>query len=294
MIDLLGALVATFLQAALSSDAIPEKAPIGGESTLAGTATAEASMQDQRPILSAELAARQEGCLVMMSGFPDNGPVARYQFFRLVEEMALSATPELMQLIAYNTTGDVAPGTPIVTIIEEIANPVLRQAGPDLILGHTSYLIGFAQNCDTYIAGQVQALQSLDAVASISADPAFEEVIAEDALYLRQIFTDALYRLDLHESGAQGEAVAAYSESLAQRRDDIEFARFESEIGDLEELYLGDLDQRLLMSNDMINGEMDQSATSSSVALSDDMNEAAREKHRENMLQTIAAILFGE
>jgi len=44
-----------------------------------------------------------------------------------------------------------AAGTPVLAVIEDIANPVLRQAAPAVIVSSMNYLVDFAVACDVYI-----------------------------------------------------------------------------------------------------------------------------------------------
>lgn len=242
------------------------------------------------PVLSRTAAAAQEACLDRMSGFPQTGPVARYQFFRLVEELALGADAEMRAVLAAYVDGPLDPRRPVADIIEAIANPVLRQAVPSRTVAQMHHLIAFAHQCQPYVDGQINSLEAFDP-ALASAD--FNQIVAEDALFLRQILTDALYRLGADRDPAHELAVAAYSASLVRRRDDIEYAAFESEIVELEAIFMGDLDERLALSNAMINDEMNEEATSASVALSNDMTEATKQQHREQLLRTIFTILNG-
>ena len=76
-------------------------------------------------------------------------------------------------------------------------------------------------------------------------------------------------------------------------RDDVEFTTFESELGELEALYMDDLDGRLKRSNDLINEEMDREVLGDSVALSDSMIEAEKKKAKERQLYTLYRILGG-
>jgi len=85
-----------------------------------------------------------------MSGFPDDGHLARYQFFRLTEEMAVDATPEFVSAMTHYAEGDVADDSPIMDVIEDIANPVLRQAAPELAIANMAHLIDFANQCESW------------------------------------------------------------------------------------------------------------------------------------------------
>lgn len=232
----------------------------------------------------------QENCIVFMAGFPDHGHVARYQFFRLAEAMAADATLQFQAALEQYGAGDIAPETPIVDVVEGIANPVIRQAAPSLAVAQTAHLISFAKTCAPFIAGQAASLEAFDATL---AHAEFNQVVQEDALFLRQVLSDVLFRLRANEDPVHGPAVLRYTEALVVTRDEIEFAGFESDVGEIEALFMDDLDGRLARSNEIINGDMRAESVSSAVALADDLNEATRETHRQAMRATLAQILLG-
>jgi len=230
--------------------------------------------------------ADQEFCITVMSGFPDDSDIARYQFFRLTEEMAIDATPSLRSAIDAFGDGDVDASTPILDVIETIANPVIRQAAPEIAISNMEHLIDFAGRCDTYLTGQIESLRAFDPTLSDS-----DTVIAEDALYLRQVLSDSLMRLGAATDPVHGFAVAQYAGSLVTMRDEIEYASYVSEVDELESLFMVDLDGRLARSNDMINKEMDREIVSESMALAHSMNDDAEKKRKASALQTLARIL---
>ncbi len=246
--------------------------------------------EKERIELGAQSAATQETCIEIMAAFPDNGHIPRYQFFRLAQEIGTDATPAFRAAIREYGQGSVAPDTPIADIIEGIANPVLRQAAPSIAVAQMAHLIEFSQTCDTFIAGQASSLEAFDPTL---ANGEFNAVIAEDALFLRQVLADVLYRLEADQDAAYGQAVIDYAASLVEMRDNIEFAAFDSEVEELETLFMEDLDGRLARSNDIINGEMNNEAIANAIALSDDLNDAARQQQERQARETLYRILFG-
>lgn len=229
-------------------------------------------------------------CINTMAGFPADDQEARYQFFRLTEEMAREATPEFRNALSQYGDDQVSPYTPMLTVIEEIANPVLRQAAPEITIGNMVYVIDFATKCEPYITGQIDSLKAYDPALN---NAEFNAVIIEDALFLRQILSDSMFRLGANEDPVHSYALAQYASSLVTTRDEMEFSTFESELDDLEALYMTDLDGRLKRSNDMINEEMDREALGDAVALSDSMNEAEKRKAKQRQLYTLIRILGG-
>jgi len=228
----------------------------------------------------------QERCITIMTGFPDAGHEERYQFFRLIEEMGTDATPAFRDAIAAYGQGEVPLETPVVDVIEGIANPVLRQAAPSIAVAQMGHLIEFSKACQAFITGQITSLEAYDTALN---QPALNTVIGEDALFLRQVVADALYRLGADKDPAHSIAVTVYARSLIQARNNIEFASFESEVDEIEALFLTDLDGRLARSNDIINNEMSAESVAAAIALSDDLNASAREQARrqrqENLLR---------
>ena len=230
----------------------------------------------------------QEECIMTMAGFPDDGHVARYQFFRLTQALAADTSPSFRAALNYFGDGEVTPDTPILDVIENVANPVLRQAVPELAIANMGHLIDFADRCEPYLTGQIESLQAYDANLSLE-DP----VINEDALFLRQVLSDSLFRLGANENPIHSWAVQNYASALVTTRDDIEFTSFVVEIDDLEALYMTDLDGRLARSNDIINKEMDRDAFSDAMSLNSDLNKNSKQKSKDNMLRTLARILGG-
>jgi len=232
----------------------------------------------------------QEKCITIMSGFPDNGHVPRYQFFKLTQELTKDVDPMLRASLQYFGDSTVTTETPVTEVIENIANPVFRQAAPEITIGNMGYLVDFALDCETYLSGQIESLEAFDSTLT---DAEFNIVISEDALFMRQILSDSLFRIGAQDHEVFGPSVQAYAGSLVTTRDEIEFASFENELADIENSYLVDLDGRLARSNDVINNEMDQETLISAIEITDDLNSEATKRRKENMLRTLARILGG-
>jgi len=253
----------------------------------ATSAIAQDPVPSDAPTLALANAADQERCITIMSGFPDTNYEERYQFFRLIEDMGADATPAFRRALAEYGEGDIAPDAPITAVIEAISNPVLRQAAPEIAVGQMGHLIEFSKICEAFIAGQVNSLEAYDTALG-AAD--FNTVIGEDALFLRQVVADALYRLEADKDPTHSDAVITYARSLIRARNNIEFSNFESEVDEIEALFLSDLDGRLARSNDIINGDMSPESIASAIALSDDLNESTRKQAREQRQRNILRI----
>lgn len=250
-----------------------------------------AALADIAPIsiAPASLTAEQsETCVTMMSGFPDDSPESRYVFFRLSQELAKDVTPELSRLMAdfmiENETRRLPADWPMLDVIEDIADPVLRQAAPTQTVASMAHIAYFNALCGQFVQGQV------DSLFAFNPDLADTDImIREDALYLRQILAEALDRL----GASDNMAAQAYALSLVIERDDIEYIGFEDEIGELETLYMGDLDTKLSRSNDAVNEGINVEAFQDAVALANDMNDQAREQAQQERLYTLVRILGG-
>jgi len=229
-------------------------------------------------------------CINKMAEFPTDDNEARFQFFRLTQEIAQDMTPSLRSAIDKYGNPQVSSESSMLQVIEDVANPVLRQAAPDLTISNMAYIIDFNTICDPYISGQVESLKAFDPSLD---NVEFNTVIVEDALFLRQILSDSLHRLGAHEDASYEIAVQQYAESLVTTRDNIEFTMFESDLVELEALYMDDLDGRLKRSNDLINEEMDREVLGDSISLSDSMINAEKRKTKERQIQTLFRILGG-
>ena len=229
-------------------------------------------------------------CINALSDFPTDDHERRYQFFRLSEEMARDVTLDLRVALDKYGGEAVEPGSSVLGVIENIANPVLRQAAPKITVSNMAYVIDFAKICEPYISGQIKSLEAFDnALTNVE----FNAVIVEDALFLRQILSDSLSRLGANADPKYRTSVGQYAKALVITRDQVEFSTFESELGDLEALYMDDLDGRLKRSNDLINEEMDREVLGDSIALSDSMIKAEKKKAKERQLYTLYRILGG-
>ena len=230
----------------------------------------------------------QDFCIAVITGFPNDSQVSRYQFFKLTQELSVDATSDFRQaLLAYQ--GDPLPSDiPVLDVIEIIANPVLRQAAPEMVVASMYHLIDFNHKCRPYLGGQIASLTAYDKTLIES-----DIVIAEDALYLRQILLDALSRLGADNNPIHKVAMLNYSDALVRSRDTIEFIAYEDEVSDLESIFMEDLDDRLAKSNDIINNEIDREILGDAVTLSDDLIDDLKRKQKEEDLRTLARILNG-
>ena len=235
-------------------------------------------------------AQNQDRCIAQMAEFPTDDALVRYQFFKLVQDASYGATAESSALFDHYGQPTIELDTPVLATIEDIVNPVLRQAAPEYIVASMDYMIDFAVTCDVYITGQMESLLAFDATLS---HPDFNAAIAEDALFLRQILNDSLYALGVDADPQWSRAAQNYAGSLVAQRNAVEYTAFESEVADLEMLFMDDLDGRLKRSNDTINAEIDRETLRDSVALNNDIVEAAEEKARRERRERFRRLFGG-
>ncbi|NNE59052.1 MAG: hypothetical protein HKN36_13175 [Hellea sp.] len=273
------------MRVALTTILLLSALPAAAQTGLSSVTTTD--MGNDIPIAASPV---QEKCITIMSGFPDNGHIPRYQFFKLTQELTTDIDPMMRSALDYFGDASVTQNTPVVEVIENIANPVFRQAAPEITIGNMAYLADFALDCETYLTGQIESLTAYDQSLT---DPEFNIVIAEDALFMRQILSDSLFRIGAQDHEIFGPYVHNYASGLIRSRDEIEFAGFETELAMIENSYLSDLDGRLARSNDVINKELDQEALLIALEETEDLNNHARLESKSKMIQTLAMILGG-
>ena len=229
-------------------------------------------------------------CINTLAGFQTENAEARYQFYALTRDIARDATPEFRMALSQYGEGEVEAGSNILDVIEDATNPVIRQAAPEITLSNLAYVIDFATQCSSALEGQINSLKAYDTALG---NAEFNAMISEDALFLRQILSDSLYRLDADKDARFGYTVSAYADSLVRTRDAVEFSSFVSEVDELEALYMTDLDGRLKRSNDMINEEIDREVMGDAIGLSDSMNDAAARRAKEERILSLIRIMGG-
>lgn len=235
-----------------------------------------------------DIPAANDFCIAMMTGFPEISLEDRHQFYALIRALSHGADPQFVAAMQAYGEGEVTPDTPVVQVIEAIANPVMLQAAPQATIAQTAHLIRFGTECQVFLDGQ---MASLEAVNPSLADGRTRLTIGEDALYLRSLLLDAMYRLSADTDPQHGAAVAAYQRDLVTQRDGIEFAAFDAEIADIEALATGDLEERLDRANNALESGMDTENVARAADLSDMLNAAQREETQRRVSQILIDIL---
>jgi len=157
-------------------------------------------------------------------------------------------------------------------------------------IGNMGYLIDFALDCEGYLSGQIDSLEAFDNNLTQSD---FDVVIGEDALFMRQILSDSLFRLGAQDHDVFGPAVTIYAGDLVRARNSIEYAGFEAQLESLEAVFMTDLDGRLARSNDVINNEIDREALAQALEITSDLNEQAKLEARRKTMEILTRILGG-
>ena len=262
-----------------------EITPIQDDTLYVGTYGARQNSVSEN-IGTAQTDPNQDFCINVITGFPNDDQVARYQFFKLTDELAVDAEPDFTRALMAYEQDPLPTDIPVIDVIELIANPVVRQAAPEVVVASMNHLIDFNLRCEPYLVGQISSLTAFDASLSDS-----DIVIAEDALYLRQILLESLARLGASESPSHQLAVLNYSDALVRSRDEIEFKAYENDVSDVEAIFMSDLDGRLARSNDIINGEIDREILGEALYLNEDLLDDIKRQRRADGIRTLNRIL---
>lgn len=227
-------------------------------------------------------------CIAQMTALPDGSLAGRHQFFTLVKETAHGAGPAFQEALAAYGEGQVPDGTAMMDVVEAIANPVTRQAMPELTVAQTAYLIRFASECETALNGQIAALEATNPDL---ANGLYQQAMGEDALFLRATLLDALYRLSADSDPQHGATIAAYQRDLVAQRGDIEFAAFDAEIDEIEAMLSGDLGKRLTLSNEQVAESGDAGAVAAARASAEITSQAQREETQRRLAEMVEAMM---
>lgn len=262
--------------------------PVAGAGAPVSARQAEAPPAYDAAIASAQTAPAEIDCIAQMSALAGGDPEGRHQLFLLVQEIGRGATPDMVDVLSTYGLGSVDPETPVMDVIETIANPVLLQAAPGATVGQMGHLIRFSQSCAVPLDGQIAALEAL--MPSLGA-PAYRQPIQEDALFIRSILLDALYRLEADRDSRHGQTIADYQRDLVSQRDEMEFAAFEAEIAQLEADFAGDLESRLGLAAEAV-GENAQSVDARGAAeVARALSEVQRAEANARMAEIIRGVL---
>jgi hypothetical protein len=241
-----------------------------------------------------EIPALNDFCATQMTSLAGGTLSGRHQLFVLLSEAGRGADEDLIDVLDAYGVGQVDPSTPLLQVVEDIANPVLLQAAPNATVGQMAHLIRFSQECGLILDGQIAALE---ATSPDLANGVYKQAIGEDAIFLRSMLLDALYRLNADSDPVHGQAVAAYQRDLVGQRDDIEFAAFDAELAALEEEFTGDLDKRLDLANTSIGetaGAIDaKGAAEVARALTDVQRAEANARMAQIMIEVLGDYSYG-
>lgn len=229
-----------------------------------------------------------EYCLSVMAGFPDDAQ-SRFTFYHLVELLHEGADPGIYASLDAYSSDSVAAETPVVDVLDYIANPVMRQALPGSVLAHLNHLVKFDRKCGAFIQSQKQTLAVVDP-SVMHRD--FRGSVLQDALFLRQVMIEAFYQMSAHEDPVHREAVLSLGRSADALRANKNVEAFGEELDEL-------LDEVLLEYNDLrenqrfavLDDSLQREQVRSDQEMLNQMNKGARTQGYENIAQTIFTML---
>ncbi|MEO0816818.1 MAG: hypothetical protein AAFX86_05860 [Pseudomonadota bacterium] len=255
------------------TSSLPDQAP----EPIPSQALAELDLPELNPVCARQMTELAGGTL---SG--------RHQLFVLVREAGRGADDDVLAALEAYGAGTVDPETPILQVVEDIANPVLLQAAPNATVGQMAHLIRFSRECDVILDGQIKALE---ATSPDLASGTYKQAIGEDAMFLRSMLLDALYRLNADRDAVHGQTVAAYQRDLVRQRDDIEFAAFDAELAALEDEFAGDLGDRLDLAKTSADETAEAVDAKGAAEVARALTDVQRAEANARMAQMLAEIL---
>lgn len=229
-----------------------------------------------------------EYCAQMMSGFPNTEMQNRYHFFTLVNHLTEGYTEDLDAAVVQFSNYPLEAGTPVVDVIEEIVDPVLRQADPTFGLSQVRHLIQFGQTCREFTSSQLNAIELMHPEFT---EPEFQLGIVEDALFIRSVLSDALRELRAHEDPVHGRPVLSYERETEMLRDTAERTLVKRDMDNLYAEFEEDIEQRFAMVESTDVGTTDTEATSTAVKTWKDLNNASRRERRAEAAQIFKLML---
>ncbi|MEL6661449.1 MAG: hypothetical protein AAFO57_01505 [Pseudomonadota bacterium] len=229
-------------------------------------------------------------CATQMISLADASLEGRHQFYVLVREAGRGANNGFLEALDAFGAQQISRETPVLQVVEDTANPVLLQAAPAATVSQMAYLIGFSNECADLLEGQIVALE---ATSPGLASGTYKQAIGEDAMFLRSMLLDALYRLNADSDPRHGQAIAAYQRDLVDQRDDIEFAAFDAELAALEDEFAGDLDRRLDLANTAVGENAEAVDAKGAAAVARALSDVQRAEANQRMARILAEVLNG-
>lgn len=237
-----------------------------------------------------ELPQANEFCIDQMTALSDGTLEGRHKLFVLVREAGRGADPAFLAALEDFQAGEVDRETPVLQVVEDIANPVLLQAAPGVTVSQMGFLISFSAECSLFLDGQIDALE---ATSPGLANGVYKQAIGEDAMFLRSMLLDALYRLNADGDAEHGQTIAAYQRDLVRQRDDIEFAAFDAQLAALEDEFASDLDERLDLSNTTVGQNAQAVDARGAAASARALSDVQRAEANRRLARMLAEVLNG-
>ncbi|MEM9740522.1 MAG: hypothetical protein AAF829_11695 [Pseudomonadota bacterium] len=264
-------------------------AQVSPQQPLSGARVAEAAPElTVTDLADIDLPEINDVCATQMTTLAGGTLTGRHQLFVLVQQAGRGADDAFLEAIGTFGAGSVDPSTPLLQVVEDIANPVLLQAAPAATVGQMAHLIRFSQECQIVLDGQIAALEAT--VPDLSSG-VYKQAIGEDAIFLRSMLLDALYRLNADADPIHGQSVATYQRDLLRQRDDIEFAAFDSDLAALEEEFASDLESRLELANTSVGDAAASVDAKGAAEVAKALSDVQRAESNQRMAQLLRDVL---
>jgi hypothetical protein len=224
----------------------------------------------------------------MMTGFPDESLINRYQFFRLIQSMKAGVDIDMRGALAHYSEAADMTGMTIVETVQNLSDPVILQSAPAFALTNAGRLIRYAEDCGAFISSQVRSIEYAEPSVT---DADMEEVLAEDAIFLRALVLQSLESLSASDHPIYGPALQRYEGATIYIRNEAEFIGFEAELEALTNETIADIDEKLALHLDMVEGDLDKESISTSSDMLESMNQTSKEESHRGVYQTLNRIL---
>lgn len=229
-----------------------------------------------------------EFCAGMMAGFPDDSLINRYQFFRLIQSMKAGVDSDMRAAFTHYGEKTDMGQTGVVETIENLSDPVVLQSSPAYALTNASHLIRYAEDCSPFIASQISSIEFAEPSVT---EAAMEEVLAEDAVYLRALVMESLESLSAQNHPIYGPATERYEGATIYIRNEGEFIGFEAELEALTNDTIAEIDDKLALHLQMVEGDIDKETVSTSSDMLESMNRTSKQESHRGVYETLFRIL---
>lgn len=239
------------------------------------------SLSDLAPVNS-------QFCTQMMTGFPDESLVNRYQFFRLIQSMKSGVDSDMRAgLSHYGEKVDLSTEN-VVDTVQNLSDPVVLQSSPAFALSNASHLIRYAEECNGFISSQISAIEYAEPSVK---EASMEEILAEDAVFLRALIVQSMETLSAGDHPVYGPAMRRYEGATIYIRNEAEFIGFEAELDALTAETISEIDDKLALHLSMVEGDINNESISTSSDMLESMNKTSKQESHRGVYNTLYRIL---